>query len=200
METVVWWTAVLLTIQTYLLNGSCLSCNSTCTTCLNSSFCTNCSQNYLLSNNICLLDCSKIKNGTFLSNGQCKSCGTNCQTCLNVSQCSSCNSPFFLDGGACLPNCSIISNSTYLLNRTCERCPIGCASCYNQSYCTTCKSNYTLLANNSCDPNCTLNINCSACIILPSAIIYCTKCTQGYFTSSGICKPSCGDGYFIGAE
>jgi proprotein convertase subtilisin/kexin type 5 len=167
----------------YLLNGSCLSCNSTCTDCLNNSYCTGCSQN-----------------ATFLSNGQCLSCGANCQSCLNASQCTSCDSAFFIDGGFCLPNCSTISNSTYLRNRTCERCPIGCASCNNQSYCTTCNNNYTLSGNNTCVPDCSLIGNCSACTVLSSTKIYCSLCSQGYSASSGVCKPSCGDGYYIGAE
>jgi hypothetical protein len=90
----------------YLSSGRtmCLSCSSSCKTCISLSTCSSCNSGY------------------YLSGSSCYSCGAGCSSCTSSSYCQTCNSGYYYVNstsscGRCLSNCNSCFNST-----TCSSC------------------------------------------------------------------------------
>lgn len=92
-------------------NGSaiCVSCPTSCSSCEsvnNITICLSCTNNFFISNGLCLNSCGV---GSFGYNGICYACIAPCSTCTSENLCLTC-----------------ISNMGYLFNNSCLNvCPIG---------------------------------------------------------------------------
>ena len=183
----------------YLLNGACLSCNTTtCLTCDKfDGNCTSCQpsatpQTYLVlytdMNQTCSSSCPF---GTYPNSANyiCTNCDVTCRTCSagGPANCITCANSFFQNGGvcqACDPKCSTCSGTaTYCLS-----CPLnGNSALYNNDCVTNCPAlYYKRVADSVCQP---CDVTCKSCS--GPSISDCTGCYDGSFVStlpSGSCS------------
>lgn len=135
----------------FLYQGTCSSCDASCATCYDSSYCLTCNSGYYNGSNVdrslcqacsvgCLAcssssTCTSCGSGYRLSAGSCLACTSNCQTC-SAAACTTCNS---LSG--------LISNLCYLCTDTSKQGSTGCLTCNSNNVriqCTSCSSGYYL--------------------------------------------------------
>lgn len=87
----------------YAESGTCTSCPSACSTCMNLTYCLSCSVNNYMLNNMCSGTCPRdmVPNGT-----TCSYCATSCSVCnLATSLCSVCNGGVYLHNNLCITVC-----------------------------------------------------------------------------------------------
>ena len=161
----------------YIQDSLCLACNSTCSTCLNNTHCTDCVDIAMILNNgncECDQNFSKYNedtqececlDGLFKVNNQCEICQIGCAKCTNNLNCTVPSSGYYINNGIpekchsdckeCLggqnTNCLECFNDQILVNGLCE-CPIG--SYRNELNCIDCI--YKCI-------NCTSSTNCNEC-------------------------------------
>ncbi|ELP90997.1 fibroblast growth factor receptor 1 precursor, putative [Entamoeba invadens IP1] len=121
-----------------------------------------CSDNYLLSNNLCIQKVDKLNIK--------KSDDTLC-TILTPKGCLKCVNGFYLDN-----------------SKNCVKCSNNCVECYNDTYCLSCNktSNLFLTTNNSCQ---SLEILNNTCKLLMPTKTSCAICYDGYLRENGDCVP-----------
>ena len=131
------------------LNVICVTCPTTCATCVDLSTCTSCQATYTLTSGACT--CNEAL-GYFASteNSVCNLCGSfnsplygvytaNCDTCAVGS---SINTSGF--------ECSICSAGFYLQDGRCYACSQGCLKCNSASSCYLCDTSIYLYSGGSC--------------------------------------------------
>jgi proprotein convertase subtilisin/kexin type 5 len=107
---------------TYLIDGSCMNCPSSCDNCSSDSICTSCPGNLTLSGGVCICDsyCS-----------QCEELSTGCVSCNIVA--------------GIIADCFACESGNYLASPNCLSCPSTCATCTSSTTCLTCKLSYILV-------------------------------------------------------
>ena len=115
--------------------NSCLACKSPCQTCVNSSICSSCVNNYFLFSNNCYqcnyncetfesdnCKCKSCYQGYYMSKFQCFECASNCLNCLfSPTNCSDCFEGYHLDlNNICKPDKIYEGNITF--NLTIDYC------------------------------------------------------------------------------
>ncbi|ELP91000.1 protein serine/threonine kinase, putative [Entamoeba invadens IP1] len=170
----------------YLSNGICKKCADNCDDCYNLTLCLTCSNNYILSNKMCVLSssidthcikqitgmtkCAICNTSYFRSNeGTCESCINNCTDCNQMNKCLKCQDNYFLsfDSTKC--------NSYDLLTNCISKSPSGCTTCstgyfVKNQYCSLCSENTENCT--SCDSNGICN-SCDDNFVLTSS-----RCTS----------------------
>ncbi|ELP93825.1 protein serine/threonine kinase, putative [Entamoeba invadens IP1] len=199
----------------------CTSCSENCSSCLNSTTCLICKDNYYLSSYSCILGkdgslCLKYTNtgkcimcseGYFLSDGGCKQCPKNCSHCDTTTTCSECNKNSFKNSsGECLTRddiegcdgnvtlnkgCSHCEDGFYLSNGICYMCNDTCLTCCSRIQCRSCLDKNVLN-----DGKCQSMSGVLRCIETKDS--KCSKCTTFYNPNSDgtRCVGSC-PGYLL---
>lgn len=120
----------------------CEPCPTTCTSCMNLTYCTGCTTASLTANNYCFGYCADSTNRYYLQNGTCVSlcpdgtylnllnclpCGSNCTTCFgSAGNCTRCSGGLYLqDGVRCVSQCDsgFLPNSSLIC--------VDCGTCVN---------------------------------------------------------------------
>ncbi|KAL7719714.1 Protein serine/threonine kinase [Entamoeba marina] len=139
----------------YLNDASCLKCPMYCKTCFNSTYCFECKDEFMISeDNECVYmgetnancktaipgssgGCAICNDGYYRNQTFCESCISNCTKCNNGESCLYCDSDFFLlnDASECISYDDLINCDT--------PSPSGCTKCsngyyLNNQYCTSC--------------------------------------------------------------
>ena len=195
----------------YLFDNNCLSCSLYCDYCLNSSFCLQCRQGFILKSNACIcpnrnfivVDNECIcKLGYFFDNGTCNKCHDSCLECFGPSDsdCYFCNNGYLYlkDQSKCV-HCNInCEDCMQNLNSTCQNCDEVCLNCPENSKIISnsciCNSGY-YLSNKSClkcDSQCSTcfdssNTSCLSCKNYLLKNICFKKCPYGYNPKNSKC-------------
>ncbi|ELP83819.1 hypothetical protein EIN_241960, partial [Entamoeba invadens IP1] len=156
------------------LTKQCVSCDSSCLTCVETSTkCLSCPPNMYLSNYKCNTNnelkmkcdryasfgsgCVVCKDGYYRVGLDCFKCDQKCKTCNNKYSCLTCNSTNYkTNGGDCLPQSDIV----------------GCAVNVTQSGCLKCQDGYHIANTNECQK---CNDNCNTCTTTRNK---CTSCVN----------------------
>ena len=128
----------------YQSEGQCISCDSTCATCIGptSNNCTSCFGNFSLWESSCLLSCPE---GSWRNGQVCFPCHEDCATCYGGenSNCLICASRKILQNGICVSACDV---NYYINGDTCLPCDSNCATCSESAIeCSSCFENFVLL-------------------------------------------------------
>ncbi|KAL4461186.1 hypothetical protein ABPG72_009483 [Tetrahymena utriculariae] len=123
--------------------SQCVPCGGNCLACQNQGFCTQCDQDYTMSDGLCVLNCPinttkvQTQTGYVCVGSQCSV--PNCNQCSNNSKiCTQCNSGYHLiyqtDGTViCISdsnaNCPEINMYYDSVNKTCKYCSPECQTC-----------------------------------------------------------------------
>lgn len=185
----------------------CQGCPLVCNSCINSSFCLNCSSSALLYDNFCYESCPA---GTAPVSSSCSPCLYPCLTCTTaVDLCSSCDqvnaSAYFLLNTSCI-TAELCPLGTYPNSTTysCSTCPGECSACRLLDVCTACVEGYFLEAVGRCVTECPVgwlgvvesgggvcrlcSVPCSTCSVV---LANCTGCLQNQtsplFLSGNVC-------------
>jgi hypothetical protein len=171
-----------------LKGKKCVSCDSTCATCTDTSQndCISCSGSrylhqgtcleicpsgyYRSSGNLCISSCPN-KNYITLDSKDCLPCNSSCQTCSNSIDCTSCIQNLFLYNSTCFSNCpqGYLKAEAGLCTKT-EDCISG--KYINKDWCLSC-------------PN-----ECSSC----SSQSNCSVCASGFYLFNNTCSLTCPSG------
>lgn len=127
----------------------CKDCNHNCLTCVSSSQCLSCRDNFFLSNQLCVRNCSP--NAFPDENRVCRQCYETCQQCSGLfrNSCLTCRLDYFFLRGECLGACpdpyfadpvrqqcvTKCAEEYYyadLRSRTCLPCHASCRTCADQ--------------------------------------------------------------------
>lgn len=193
----------------------CLKCASTCSSCLNSSFCLTCITGSALYQGSCL---SRCPNGTYNDTGVCKSCPSGCFICTSLQSCSVCSAGYALyvsgSTSSCVINCpsgsfSALIASTVFSNSNsyqCISCFSPCKTCITSgNVCTSCVSGYSLQGT-TCVSSCQAGYYPKTIISTslwgePIHITVCRQCSEACLTCSdqNTCT-SCPTGFNIDAS
>lgn len=115
--------------STYLNSSlsSCIDCPTSCLTCINDTYCNNCTANYYLYLRTCVTDCPDTYY-PITANQTCNRCTQPCINCVNLTYCKSCISGYNLYLGNCITACpsgyipQIVSNISI-----CYQCASPCS-------------------------------------------------------------------------
>ncbi len=107
----------------YQANWSCQPCSSNCKSCINGTYCSVCTNGFLLYQQKCISVCP---GGTFANNvlGVCLDCPKGCFNCSGNSQCTSCFEGFYFNSslGFCFSCNSVCLNCTGPGQKDCTAC------------------------------------------------------------------------------
>ncbi|KAL4469881.1 hypothetical protein ABPG72_011102 [Tetrahymena utriculariae] len=160
----------------------CMTCKSSCQTCINSTNCTSCTQGYYLNGSICFQCDSSCLSCTGPSSSDCIVCaqsGDYISLNLNKNCVASCDTS----------QAQYIDAVTNPQQPFCRQCGILCQTCSDSQSCTACIQGYYLQGSQcfACDPSC---LSCAKAGL--SNCIICKQ--QGYFISTklnNICVANC---------
>ncbi|KAL7722878.1 Protein serine/threonine kinase [Entamoeba marina] len=189
----------------YLKNGVCLSCHSSCSTCIdNATFCLTCPTGTMISDHECVESnsphckqlvygndiCVNCDDGYYIKNNQCEACDESCATCVGTeTSCITCNTTdYFLTVSYTCKELSLLTNCI-------ESSPnSGCVECEDHFYltkreCSECVDNCKVCSNSvSCkecyedyvmiDDLCVHYSNRSHCLNAKNQ--ECGECESGY--------------------
>lgn len=91
------------TIGFYSRNSQCTACPAACTVCENTTYCTECADDFYIEKDYCVDTCpdNKVPNGTV-----CDVCVVDCAICnVSTSLCEVCVAGIYLYQGECLEKC-----------------------------------------------------------------------------------------------
>ena len=180
-------------------SGTCTSCINNCEVCPNSTYCLNCSKNYLLYNGDCVSTCPPVTLKT--SNTTCEDCKNNCKTCKDdLDFCISCKENYSLYENKCLSECPSGTTSIDGKCETCDRLCLNCSGKINQ--CTACYESlflYKKSCYNDCpDGSVTAGDKCEDCGDLCSLCEVvsenCTECVENATLYGNKCFDVCPNG------
>ena len=155
----------------YSNSGTCTLCNSNCTACSSSTYCTSCATGYSIfvgtSTSSCIANCNS---GMYVNSAlACASCSTSCAECFGTStNCTSCSSTQFLYNNACYSSCPAYS---YTSGTNCFSCDVSCNTCTGSTNlnCTTCKTGYSYTdSQGRCYQTCPAKFNVTSMMCLDS--------------------------------
>lgn len=186
-------------------------------TCNSRTNCTSCQTPAVLSNNLCISNCSSGKYWDY-NLSQCVNCSiSNCSYCNNIScfSCSNTSYTFYANGA--IANCIYTCINGYYadnVTRNCSSCFDKCQICNNATYCTRCTTGYYLFTSsfgsNECVNVCPLGYyplsilsscaicssNCKQCINSTT----CELCHYNFFLhisgNNASCLNTCPQGYY----
>ncbi len=180
----------------FLRDGACVACDASCTTCVDSTWCTGCATGYYNSTN-----------GNYAN---CISCPTGCSTCSSSTSCSACLNGYRLAGSLCTacssPTCLQCTASACtqcqsgyaLVSGSCQACSTtvagaGCLVCSNTGgsiTCSKCADGYYLTLGNvcaSCNSRYPNSVLCTINQPLQCLNDYSTTLTSRYYLINGMC-------------
>ena len=183
---------------------TCLSCIANCFNCTAASSCVQCNTNFVYAAPICTPNCSNVTN--------CKTCtadsvAVTCLTCQTgyslvnnscIQVCGDgmvmtpelCDDGNLVSGDGCSSTCTI--ETAFYCNTTavptlCGLCVANCDNCTNSTVCTLCSVGY-VLANGTCEADCSVIANCSTCTYnSATTATNCLSCQLGYTVQSNVC-------------
>ena len=183
-------------------NKVCLRCSVNCNVCSSgySFLCTECNQNYTLTNGSCSPLCP---DGSFYSHetdSHCLPCHNSCYTCIGMYDraCTSCEPDRFLMDGVCIDPVTECGDRMYKDRySSCKPCPLGCLECSSHDNCLKC----TQESHNS-DHMCSMD--CPGGFFYRKSSHKCEDCHSTCLTCSNGSDPThcstCTDGYQLSLE
>ena len=125
-----------------IFDGSCLKCNSDCSTCNQANLCISCIDSNAILHNVigCVCKESFYNSSSLTFNGACKKCYNECITCNTIFKCLTC-----IDANAvpdsligCVCKAGFYSVTSLVTNGNCKTCHSDCVTCSSQLKCLTC--------------------------------------------------------------
>jgi hypothetical protein len=192
---------------TYADGFKCVSCDSTCATCLNGSTCLACKNGLVLQGDRCLRNCYPGYIYDQDSN-MCKQCSdpAKCEVCnpTNPDICQKCQLGFLLDGSICVDKCSA---NKWQDRDICKECTQGCSNCSSLTECRQCNDPFVLM-NKKCVDACPSNFvnilgkckqcenqKCRECEL--ANLKQCKTCFDGFWLYKQECVNACPTGTYF---